>query len=238
MAVYYPIFLDLQGKCCLVVGGGDVAARKVEGLLEAGAVVAVVSPLLTEALDRLAQSGSIRHEARLFEPDDVIGCTIVIGATDQPEVNAAVCEASRTQGIWVNIVDTPGACDFIAPAVVRRGELQIAISTGGNSPTLAKRIRAQLEHIYGWEYAELVAWLGHQRERIRRNVADPGKRRALYERLVDMVFPGDPDSSDPPSGVSQLGPQSRRLGTQEEVTRCGELDGGRKQLRRAAGGSL
>jgi len=238
MAVYYPIFLDLQGKRCLVVGGGDVAARKVEGLLEAGATVAVVSPLLTEALDRLAQSGSIRHEARLFQPDDVIGCTLVIGATDQPEVNAAVCKASRTQGIWVNIVDTPAACDFIAPAVVRRGELQIAISTGGNSPTLAKRIRAQLEQRYGCEYAELVAWLGQQRERIRRRVADPVRRKALYERLVDMAFPGDPGCSDRPPGVNHLGAQFRRLGTQEEGRRCGEIDGGRRQLRRAAGGGL
>ena len=153
-------------------------------------------------------------------------------------MNAAVGEAARTHGIWVNIVDTPDACDFIAPAVVRRGALQIAISTGGNSPTLAKRIRAQLEQRYGCEYAELVAWLGQQRERIRRKVADPAKRRALYQRLVDLALPDDLDSSDQPSGVSRLGTQSHRLGAHEEVTRCGELDGGRRQLRRAAGGGL
>ena len=168
--------------------GSDFAARKVQGLLEAGADVVVVSPTLTEPLLALAQRGAIGHVARTFQDDDVVGCTLVIGATDQSAVNAAVCEAARQHGIWVNIVDTPHACDFIAPAIVRRGALQIAISTGGNSPTLAKRIRAQLEQVYGPEYAELLARLGQERERIRRQVGNPAARKARYEQLVDLAL--------------------------------------------------
>ncbi|MBI3329226.1 MAG: bifunctional precorrin-2 dehydrogenase/sirohydrochlorin ferrochelatase [Nitrospinae bacterium] len=185
---YYPIFLDLQGKRCLVVGGGEVATRKVQGLLEAGAEVSVVSPALTETLSMLAEWGAIQHAARAFQPGDVDGCALVIGATDQSAVNAAVCEAARRQGIWVNIVDTPDACDFIAPAVVRRGALQIAISTGGKSPTLAKQIRIQLEQLYGPEYAELLTWLGEQRKRIRRLAVDAATRKAFHEQLVDMAL--------------------------------------------------
>lgn len=185
---YYPIFVNLQAKRCLVVGGGEVARRKVQGLLDAGGAVVVVSPTLTAALYTLARCGAIHHEARPFQADDVDGCTLVIGATDQPAVNAAVCEAARRLGIWVNIVDTPDACDFIAPAVVRRGALQIAISTGGNSPALAKRIRAQLEQTYGPEYVELLAWVGQQRERIRRQTVDPAMRKAYNEHLVEKAL--------------------------------------------------
>ena len=190
MSGYYPIFLSLQGKRCLVVGGGEVATRKVRGLLEAGGLVTVVSPVLTEALAELVQEDAIRYEARAFRDDDVRGCALVIGATDQPAVHEAVYEASQRHRVWVNIVDVPEACDFIAPAIVRRGALQIAISTSGHSPTLAKRIRQQLEEQYGPEYAELLDWLGQERARIRRQVDDPTARTAYYEQLVEMVWPG------------------------------------------------
>jgi precorrin-2 dehydrogenase / sirohydrochlorin ferrochelatase len=188
MASYYPVFVDLEGKRCLVVGGGEIATRKVEGLLEAGALVVVVSPGLSSALVALAACGAIQHRPRAFLEGDVVGCALVIGATDQYVVNQAVCEAARRHHIWVNIVDTPEHCDFIAPAVVRRGALQIAISTGGLSPTLAKRIRMQLERFYGQEYAELLEKLGRERPRIRQLIADPELRKAYYERLVDFLL--------------------------------------------------
>ena len=175
-----------------------------QGLLEAGAEVAVVSPTLTDALSSMAQRGAIHHEARPFHPDDVADCTLVIGATDQPAVNTAVCDAARRHGIWVNIADTPDACDFIAPAVVRCGALQIAISTGGHGPTLAKRIRAQLEQSYGPEYAELLAWLGQQREHIRRQAVDPVTRKAHYEPLLDMALQDHPDPSVQRSAAGQI----------------------------------
>jgi precorrin-2 dehydrogenase / sirohydrochlorin ferrochelatase len=188
MPSYYPVFVNLQGKRCLVVGGGEVATRKVQGLLEAEALVYVVSPKFSQALATLAAQGVIEHQTRPFRADDVLGCTLVIGATDQPAVNWAVCKAAREHNILVNIVDTPDACDFIAPAIVRRGALQIAISTGGHSPTLAKRIRLQLEERYGPEYAFLLEELGQERERIRHLIRDPSLRKAYFERLVDSAL--------------------------------------------------
>ena len=188
MPSYYPVFVNLQDKRCLVVGGGEVASQKVHGLLEAGARVCVVSPQLSKALAALAVQGVIAYQPRPFRADDVLGCTLVIGATDQPAVNMAVCRAAREHDVWVNIVDTPDACDFIAPAVVRRGALQIAISTGGHSPTLAKRIRLQLEASYGPEYANLLERLGKERARIRHLIHDPDLRKAYCERMVDVAL--------------------------------------------------
>ncbi len=208
---YYPIFLNLEGKRCLVVGGGEVATRKVQGLLDAGAAVVVVSPTLTTTLSELARRGALHHEARPFQAEDVVGCALVIGATNQPAVNAAVYEASQRHGIWVNIVDTPDACDFIAPAVVRRGALQIAISTGGNSPTLAKRIRAHLEQLYGPEYAEILAWLGVRRKHIRQQVVDPALRKAYCEQLVDEALASDDGVNVRPLTRS-LSPRVERAG--------------------------
>jgi precorrin-2 dehydrogenase / sirohydrochlorin ferrochelatase len=188
MPSYYPMFVDLRGKRCLVVGGGEIAARKVQGLLDAEARVFVVSPKICDALAALAAEGTIVYKARPFRADDVLGCALVIGATDQPEVNGAVCREAREHQVWVNVVDTPEACDFIAPAIVRRGALQVAISTGGHSPTLAKRIRMQLEEAYGPEYGRLLEKLGRERKRIRHLIRDLGLRKAYYERLVDAAL--------------------------------------------------
>ena len=188
MPSYYPVFVNLQGKHCLVVGGGEIATRKVQGLLEAEARVVVVSPHLSQPLADLTAQGLIGYRSRPFRADDVVDCALVIGATDQPDVNMAVYKAARDHHVWVNIVDTPEACDFIAPAIVRRGDLQIAISTGGQSPTLAKRIRVQLEELYGSEYARLLETLGRERKRIRHLIGDPALRKAYYERLVDAAL--------------------------------------------------
>jgi precorrin-2 dehydrogenase/sirohydrochlorin ferrochelatase len=188
MPSYYPMFVDLQGKRCLVVGGGEIAARKVQGLLDAEALVVVVSPALCSELRSLAAQGLITYLARAFRSDDVLGCRLVIGATDRAQVNAAVCKAARAHDVWVNIVDTPDACDFISPAIVRRGALQIAISTAGHSPTLAKRIRMQLEAVYGPEYGRLLEKLGRERRRIRQVIRDLDLRKAYYERLVDTAL--------------------------------------------------
>jgi precorrin-2 dehydrogenase/sirohydrochlorin ferrochelatase len=209
MPSYYPLFVNLQGKRCLVVGGGEIASRKVQGLLEAEALVVVVSPQLSASLAALAAQGVIEHQPRPFRADDVMGCTLVIGATDQPAVNMAVCESAREHRIWVNIVDTPTACDFIAPAIVRRGALQIAISTGGHSPTLAKRIRMQLEKSYGDAYADLLEKLGKERQRIRRLIGDPELRKAYFERLVDAaVAKLDTKASRIPGAASHSVPRA------------------------------
>lgn len=188
MPSHYPVFVNVEGKRCLVVGGGEIATRKVQGLLDAGALVVVVSPGLSVPLAALAARGAIHYQPRPFREDDVAGCALVIGATNQHAVNRAVCEAARRRHIWVNVVDTPDQCDFIAPAVVRRGALQIAISTGGLSPTLAKRIRMHLERSFGDEYAELLEKLGRERQFVRELIEDPELRKAYYERLVDVLL--------------------------------------------------
>jgi precorrin-2 dehydrogenase/sirohydrochlorin ferrochelatase len=122
-AVYYPAFLDLRGRRCLVVGGGDVAERKVSGLLDAGATVCVVSPRATAALAALAGAGIIEHRARRFRRHDVCGCTLVVAATGVEDVDTAAAAAARKVKALVNVVDMPTACDFILPSVLRRGDL-------------------------------------------------------------------------------------------------------------------
>lgn len=202
MSAYYPLFLNLDAKACLVVGGGMVAERKVQGLLEARAFVIVVSPRLTATLYRLVDKGVIAHVPRSFHNEDVAGCALVIGATDNAEVNARIAMAARQRGIPVNIVDTPELCDFIAPAVLRRGDVQIAISTGGRSPTLAKRLRQGLEVLIGPEYGQLADLLGRLRTALRRREITPAGRTALYERLIEAS--GLPLVTHPPVLASQV----------------------------------
>src|SRR5919197_6725511 len=156
MADYFPAFLDLRGRRCLVVGGGVVAERKVHGLLECGAHVAVVSPALVPGLAELAAGGRIEHRARRFRTVDVRRCVLVIAATGVEAIDDAVAEAARRHGALVNAVDRPARCDFIYGSVLRRGQLQIAVSTGGRAPALAREIRRRLEPVIGVEYAALV----------------------------------------------------------------------------------
>ncbi len=166
-------------------GRGTVAERKVHGLLEARAHVWVVSPALTDVLGIWAADGALTHIPRTFHDDDVEGCALVIAAADQGEVNVHVARTARRRGIWVNVVDTPDACDFIAPAVVRRGALQIAISTGGKSPMLAKRLREGLEACIGPEYGELADVLGAMRAAVRHREEPSEVWRAIFQRVID-----------------------------------------------------
>lgn len=180
----YPVFVLIADRPCLVVGGGSVAERKVQDLLQAGARVTVVSPELTPALAAQAGKGEIRHFPGDFQEEQVAGMALVIGATDDPQVNARVSAAAQARGIWVNIVDQPDLCTFIVPAQVRRGELTLAISTGGASPALARQIREELEHHFGPEYGhylDLLQALRTQVLAVRRG--DPANA-ALFLRLV------------------------------------------------------
>jgi precorrin-2 dehydrogenase/sirohydrochlorin ferrochelatase len=181
----YPIFALLDGKPCLVVGGGAVGERKVLDLLAAGAQVTVVSQTLTLALEKLAGRGEIRYLEGVFTPGHLAGMVLVIGATDDPQVNIWVSNAAQERGIWVNIVDAPDLCSFIVPAQVRRGDLTVAISTGGASPALARRLREDLERRFGPEYGPYLALLQEVREQVlavRRGHPD---NAALFLRLVD-----------------------------------------------------
>jgi len=185
MGKYYPMMVDLAGRRCLVVGGGQVAERKVRALVEAGAEVVVVSPALSPGLQGLKREGLIIHRARSYRPGDVAGSLLVFGATDDPEVNRRLADEAKAMGVLANLADSPASSTFLTPATLTRGNLVIAISTGGDSPALARKIREDLESVYGEEYAGLLKVLEQVRERAKREVADPGRRRALFERAVE-----------------------------------------------------
>jgi len=141
----------------LVVGGGEIGERKVRALLACGARVTVVSPVVTPRLAGLAAGGHVVYRARSFRRSDLRGCALAVAATGDPLVDGAVAETARRWRVLVNVVDRPEHCDFILPSVLRRSELQIAVSPGGRSPALAGEIRRRLEGLFGPEYAELIA---------------------------------------------------------------------------------
>lgn len=186
MKRYYPAFVDIEAQPCLVVGGGAIAAEKAGSLLDCGGVVTVISPDLTDELRDHADRGALRWFARLYEPGDVRGFRLVISATDSTEVNERVYRDAEAEGIMVNVVDVPALCRYIVPSIVRQGDLCIAISTGGKSPALAKKIRGQVEGSYGPEYADLLDLLGAYRPRMKAAYPDETETRArLWTSLVE-----------------------------------------------------
>jgi siroheme synthase-like protein len=175
-----------------------VAERKVEALLEVGASVTVVSPLLTERLVSRVTEGAVRHVARAYRSEDLAGPALAFVATDDRAVNAQVFRDARARGVWVNAADDPARCDFILPAVVRRGDLTIAIATGGASPALSRAIREELEAYFPDHYATLVQIVGEVRRELRRRarVPDPDEwRRALNADLRRLVAEGQRDAA-------------------------------------------
>jgi len=164
---YYPIFLDLRDRPVVVIGGGDVARRKVEGLLDAGATVTVVSPYLHPNLVALHGQGRIIHIPRHYQPGDLKGYALAFVATDDPSVNASVAAEGRDSSVWVNAVDDPPNCDFIMPSIIHRGELTVAISSGGASPAATRKIREELEEFLGAEYPLLLEVASEVRAELR-----------------------------------------------------------------------
>lgn len=153
---YYPIFLDLRERPVVVIGGGEVALRKVTGLLAAEAKVTVVSPHLHPNLVALLNQGRFTHISRHYQPGDLEGYALAFVATDDRSVNASVAAEGKERGLWVNAVDDPPHCDFIAPSVIQRGNLVIAISSGGGSPAATRKIREELEEFLSEDYALLL----------------------------------------------------------------------------------
>jgi siroheme synthase-like protein len=164
---YYPIFVEMNGRRCVVVGGGTVAERKVVALLEASAAVTVISPVLTELLKRWVDERRINHSAKNYAPGDIAGYELAFVATDDSTVNAAVHEEGKNRGVWVNAADDPAQCDFILPAVIRRGGLVVAISTGGASPAAARAIREELDQYLTDDYAGFVQIASEVRQELR-----------------------------------------------------------------------
>jgi len=186
---YIPIFLDVTGRECVVVGGGEIAVRKVESILEAGAHVTVVSPRLSPPMHAIVASGLATHIARDYQPGDIRGCVLVYAATDDPKLHRELAVEARALGIPINVVDVPELCTFIAPAVVKRGELQIAISTGGASPAFAARLRRTLEDQFGTEYARTLEVLRAARRRLHAEEIDPADRMRRLKDLANSALP-------------------------------------------------
>jgi precorrin-2 dehydrogenase/sirohydrochlorin ferrochelatase len=182
----YPITLvDLANARCIVVGGGEVAARKVLALCEAGAHPVVVSPALCNALQFQVEAGEIEVVAREYQPGDLAGARLAIAATDEPAINEAVWQEARTLGCLVNVVDDPTRCNFYVPATVRRGALTLSVSTSGYSPALARRIRQSLEQQFDSIYEPYLDLLGRLRPVVQEQVANPAERKLLWESLLD-----------------------------------------------------
>jgi siroheme synthase-like protein len=163
----FPLFVELEGRRCVVLGGGAVAERKVQGLLDAGAVVTVVSPALSPALATLAAAGGIAHVARPYAGGDLAGAALAFAATDDGAVNADVAREARARGVWVNAADDPAHCDAILPAVVRRGAVTVAVSTGGASPALARAVRERIEDALPQAYGPLAQVAADARRELR-----------------------------------------------------------------------
>lgn len=187
----YPVFFDLTQRPCVVIGGGPVAERKVAGLVEAGATVTVISPRLTERLRQWIHEGVVQYVARGYQFGDLSGFFLAFVTTGNPAVDATIFADGRAAGVLINSADDPTHCDFFLPAVIRRGDLAIAVSTGGASPALARTVREELQEIVGEEYTTLVEIAAATRvEVLRRGAAVTGDRWTMalkepeFRRLV------------------------------------------------------
>lgn len=186
---YYPVNLDIRNRKCLVVGGGAVGTRKVMTLLDCGAKVTVVSTDVAEKLQELSDSDIIKLEKRPFQISDLDEMFLVIGATDNQEINKEIHSEAERLGILCNIADRPEDCNFILPAIVNRGDLIIAISTSGKSPAFAKKMRKDLEKKFGTEYAEFLKLMGEIRNKLLSEDHEPEAHKHLFEQLIkrDLV---------------------------------------------------
>lgn len=183
---YYPVNLDIKNRKCLVVGGGAVGTRKVAALLDCGAAVTVVSPEVTPKLLGLSSRGDISLEKRSFQATDLAGTFLVIGATDNEELNRTIHSEAQRRGMLCNIADRPEACNFILPSIVRRGDLIIAISTSGKSPAFAKKLRKEFEAALGEEYADFLKLMGAIRKKLLAEKHEPEAHKHLFERLINQ----------------------------------------------------
>jgi precorrin-2 dehydrogenase/sirohydrochlorin ferrochelatase len=186
---FYIACLKLEGRKCLVIGGGDIGLEKVEGLLACNGDVTLVAPDAIEPLRELAAEGSIRWEQRAYDPADLEGSFMAIAATNDTDVNIRVYEEAEQRAMLVNVVDVPPLCNFILPAIIRTGPLAIAISTAGASPALAKRIRNQIAEEYGEPYARLAIMLNEVRGWAKGTLPTYQDRKVFFESIVG----GEPD---------------------------------------------
>lgn len=185
MNTYYPVYIQLRDQPCVVIGGGKIAEGKVDGLLAVESKVTVISPVLTPHLRDLVETEQISYLARSYRPGDLTGAFLVICATDQAEINHQVWQEAIANRQLVNVVDDTPRCNFIAPSILRKGDLSIAISTSGKAPALAVRLKERFQRELGPEYERFLELAGELREPLARHIPDFDKRKALWYELVD-----------------------------------------------------
>ncbi len=207
MTTYYPVYIQLHEQPCVVIGGGKIAEGKVEGLLAAGAKITLISPEITSHLNELVKQDQMAYVPREYQPGDLSGAFMVICATDQTGINHQVWQEASANQQLVNVVDDTPRCNFIAPAILRKGDLTIAISTGGKAPALAVRLKERLKEEIGPEYERFLELSGQLREPLARHIPDFETRKALWYELVDsdvLDFLAKGDESMAVEKISQV----------------------------------
>ncbi|MCG6909688.1 MAG: bifunctional precorrin-2 dehydrogenase/sirohydrochlorin ferrochelatase [Deltaproteobacteria bacterium] len=181
---YYPVFLDIHDRNCLVVGGGSVGTRKALSLVESGANVTVVSPAATDKLESMAGQGRLTLKKRAYRSSDLEGMFMVFGATDREPLNRQINRDAESRNLMCNIADRPDVCNFILPATVKRGDLVIAISTSGASPAFAKKLRLDLEKQFGEEYATFLKLMDGIRSRLLKEKHAPEEHKPVFNQII------------------------------------------------------
>jgi precorrin-2 dehydrogenase/sirohydrochlorin ferrochelatase len=182
---YYPINLDIKNRECLVVGAGGVGTRKVKTLVDCGANVTVVSPVLSDEILSLEEKNKIKVKKRHYQTKDLEGMFLVIGATGDESINRKISLDADRLNLLCNIADLPEACNFILPSIVERGDLIISISTSGKSPAFAKRLRKDLEKEFGEEYAQLLRIMGNIRKKLLSEQHEPEAHKHMFEQIIE-----------------------------------------------------
>jgi siroheme synthase-like protein len=209
---YYPIYIDIEDRAVLIVGGGTVCARKAETMMRYGARVTIVSPEITEEIAAWEQSGVLAVHRKIYMESDLEGASIVIASTDDPCVNARVARDCRRRRIPVNVVDVTHLCEFIVPAIIEKGSIQIAISTGGKSPALARTLKEDLQRTIGPEYAEVNDLLGTLRKSAKKVLPTDIDRKRFFDGIIA-------------AGLLDLLREGRRREAFEAVARACEAEG-------------
>ena len=198
MTEFYPIFLNMTGRRCVVIGGGRVAGRKVEALINVGAEVTVISPRLTRSLRSWVGEGKLVHLRREFRPGDLKGFEIAFVATNNVEVNSTIAREGKNRRVWVNAADDPAHCDFILPSILRRGDLVVAVATGGTSPALSRAIREELESYFTEDYTQLAQVVSGVRRELKQRSINPSAeawRKALDHKLNLLIMEGNQEKA-------------------------------------------
>jgi precorrin-2 dehydrogenase len=181
---YYPIFLDIEGRSVVIIGGGNVCARKAETMMNYGARVTVVSPEFTDEIETWAKGGSLQIRRKKYEESDLEGANIVIASTDDEAVNTQIASDCRRRRIPVNVVDVTHLCEFIVPAIIEKGSIQIAVSTGGKSPALARTLKEDLMRTVGPEYDEVNRALGSLRAGAKKVLPTDADRKRFFDGII------------------------------------------------------